>query len=404
METLSNKQNFLKQVMLLPNEVVVTDDFDVRPFKPDVDNDAAAVEALAKSIEEVGQLDAAVVFEQPIGIGGTEYVLYAGHRRLRAIQLVNERRSASAKPLIRLRAVVDENKGDYWRRAVLSNLQRNSGSPMNTALLMKQAKEKNGWKGTKGDQKCAEYFGVSPAFVGRMAKLLEVPVELQEGVHKGDIKASTALELNTVVRPEAMAEVLQQARLEQEVIDAEDAKATEPEVIESADESAADRPVPPPKPVKKAAPKKAISAPAVKRAVDKLTPEQKTGASLARTRQEIVAFFREFDSQEYGFINGAVRDFVRYFCGTWAPGIGNASVLKTKFRRLTEGAEPGTASKDESKAAALTTGTGRQLRSDRGRERKKRVDKPAQGVRPTTAKKAVEKKAPAKKAPKSTKK
>ena len=135
----------------------------------------------------------------------------AGHRRLQAVQLVNERRSARGKGLLRLRCVVDRSERDHLHTAIATNVQRRNLSPMDLALLIERLRKKFKWAGQTGTAQVAAYLGVLRITVTQHERLRTLSDDLQEQVHRGTLTPQSAFELMPFP-PEERPRILHRAR------------------------------------------------------------------------------------------------------------------------------------------------------------------------------------------------
>lgn len=197
-------------VSLPPESIKVSEAQNVRPFSSANPNgDAEILKELARSIRDHGQ-------KQPVlvRVVNDEYQLIAGHRRHRAIQLLNSGKIDGKAPkqgyLVNA-VIVSEDDPKAYQSAIVENVHRQNMSPIDLALVIKNLREQNGWTGDKGTKPLAKYLNVSVATVtqhDKLATLLDDPdnVELVEKIHSREIGAVAALELLNV-KPEKRKEV-----------------------------------------------------------------------------------------------------------------------------------------------------------------------------------------------------
>lgn len=318
---------------LLPNDIQVSDLYNVRPFAGDPETEDKRIEELANTIDAIGQMDAGIVVATANSKSG-QFVLIAGHRRRRAILALNEKRTAQNKPLIRMRVVVDRTGGDNLRKAILNNVQRENESPMDIAMLCQRLRESYNYPaGLPGAKKVAAYMGVSVTTVTQHERFLGANKDLQNNLHSGNISAQSAFEL-MAVKPEKVKQVIARAteiqadQFEQEKFTAETNGKKKPEA------------------------KKTIERPALVEAIRELADAEPGAVAKAptRTRKEIIEFFTQFDSPAYGFTNGAVRQFIAYFESKWVGGEGRDGTMKKLFEAVIANAPEGTESKKDIEA------------------------------------------------------
>lgn len=150
-----------------------------------------ALPELARTMYEMGQKEPARVFETDEG-----YVLYDGHRRREAVQIIREEWDATWT----LRILVDSDltKADALRSAMLADSQHEKFTPMelgrNIAFLRKQFN----WEGGDKTAVVADFLGVSPATVTQMERLTDAADEVRMKVERGELTVSAALDLISV--------------------------------------------------------------------------------------------------------------------------------------------------------------------------------------------------------------
>ena len=292
-------------VYFLPNEIQTDARFNVRPSSADDDGE---IERLAQSIEESGQIDPGVVVPVNQTDEGEDYILLIGHRRRRAITLINTKYALLGKPLLKMKVAVDRSTRAYseqLRHAIASNLHRKSFTPMDLALLIQRLKTENKWIGYQGSKKVADFLGVNPATVTQHERLLGADASIQAGVSTGKLSAQSAFDLLSV----------------------------KPEKLEEVNERSA-----------QAAPTGRAKNNVVKRAIRET--EEATARVVSRTRKEIISFFEDLDAPAYGYPDGAIRQFATYF-QSWTQGGGTARTLTAKFDAMTAKAPQGTKSSAE---------------------------------------------------------
>ena len=368
---------------LLPNEIRTSLEFDVRPWHGLAPSNEGEPDehilALADSIERTGQKEPGIVI--PCEGEDGAYVLTTGHRRLSAIQLINERRLAKGKGPVRMQVVVDRSGRDPLQTAIITNIQRKNLSHMDLALLIERLRIKFGWAGYSGVKSLVKYLGLSQATITQTEKLrTELNDELQERVHLGVITPQSALEL-MLARPELRPEVLKRA----EELQAEDDKRRESmDYSQEApgDPSAENEWIPPSE--RRA---KRIQHPNIRKAIREQGEAIESQPPL--NRKELIQAIEQFDSPEFGHPDGAVRKFVRYFVDVYAIGKGKAKRLQSLFTLMSVGAYAGTEPKVPKvvaeKAKAIVPAkpaktkkvkkTDRAVRGDKGKAKGKRKAK-----------------------------
>ena len=373
---------------LLPNEIRTSLEFDVRPWHGATPTNEGEPDerilALADSIERTGQKEPGIVI--PCEGEDGAYVLTTGHRRLSAIQLINERRLSKGKGPMRMQVVVDRSGRDPLQTAIITNIQRKNLSNMDLALLIERLRIKFGWTGYPGVKSLVKYLGLSQATITQTEKLrTELSDELQERVHLGVITPQSALEL-MLARPELRPEVLKRA----EELQAEDDKRRESLDYDQSGEKESkvqgneNEWIPPSE--RKA---KRIQHPNIRKAIREQGEAVESQPPL--NRKELIQAIEQFNSPEFGHPDGAVRKWVRYFVDVYATGKGKGKRLVSLFTLMSVGAYTGTEPKavkvpkevvEKAKAIVPVKDkkpkkTDRAVRGDKGKVKGKRKPKVA---------------------------
>jgi ParB/RepB/Spo0J family partition protein len=147
--------------------------------------DAAALERLARSIEQVGLLNAITVEAT-----GDHYLLRAGHRRYEAHRLL---RRTSIMAQVRDPGELGHGEVITW----IENLEREDLTPLEQARACRRMIDTRGLTA----RKVAELLRRSPQWVDDRLDLLDTPTELQALVHKAELPMRHALELARVTDP-----------------------------------------------------------------------------------------------------------------------------------------------------------------------------------------------------------
>ena len=146
------------------------------------------IDALAKSIEENG-------LETPLKGDMTtdgKFVLSNGHRRYKALQILQERTDAFE----RIEVVLNSTKTTDEQR-LLQMWTANEGKPLEAvekAELCKRLIDK-GYKPVQ----IATKFGISKMQVSNLLSIAGMPIEEKEAITRGTLKPTTALKLSKVV-------------------------------------------------------------------------------------------------------------------------------------------------------------------------------------------------------------
>lgn len=188
---------------------------DVRPGPP-LKDEAKKIDALAKTMYEIGQ-------EQAIGIranspdsatqAGVPWKIVWGRRRLAAAQLIEKE---TGEEWLLDAVVLDLTDDQAFRAAAIENGQRENNSPISFAVLVESVRERlfggNAKPDTIQNQKLSDWFGVSVATITQSAKLLLLPDAIKAKVHLGQLSASAAFDLAAIPSPLNQAKVLKKAQ------------------------------------------------------------------------------------------------------------------------------------------------------------------------------------------------
>lgn len=148
-------------------------DRNIRPDLPEIHD-------LALSIRQRGLLTPPLVRRKPGGDG--EFLLVAGHRRHAALVALGWETTPVDE-------IVDIDEDEAFEIQLLENVQRVQLEPLQAArglrLLMKR-------RGGSSAAEVARSIGLSPTWVRRHLKLLELPDEVQQRVADGDLSLTIA--------------------------------------------------------------------------------------------------------------------------------------------------------------------------------------------------------------------
>lgn len=324
-------------IELLPEEIMVDESVNVRPYTTrgdDTPDEVEKITKLANTIQSQGQLQPIVVRAKMVAASlesdvEPEYHLVFGNRRRKAVQLLN----ALSETPMKLKCLVkyDMTDAQAKRSAAIENIHRKDTSAMDFCLLIGQVREENKWQGGKNTKKVAEYFEVSPATITQHEKLATLDPETQKKISDGVISAAGAFVLSEV-EPEKRAEVVEQA----EAIQADEkAKKSKGKKLDTTTE-----------PTK-------LKASSIKKAV------KKTGAGdpdkiKSRSKSDFLDFFNSYlgaNGSEFGYADGPVQLFIAYLVGPYASGKGTDETLHRKFMAVIEKTPKGTKPVAEPKAA-----------------------------------------------------
>lgn len=312
----------MSEVLLLPEEITIDPRFNVRRWQVDEESERLKINNMAASIMSVGQLDAVVAVPhrlvEPHHPGVSLYpVLTIGHRRHRAVAMINEIRvKANLEPL-RLRVRLDESGGDHYQKAIVSNLHRSDYSPMELAALIVDL------RATMSVPEVATYLRVSETLVTDRERLIhESDPATQAALHRGELSVAEALNIldHSVAK---RVEILETAKR----IEAEksDIRARPGRVRETVDGSKS--------PISRASLSKAIT--------------EVTGRPQPKTRADILQFIIDLDAPAYGYPDAAVRKWSR-IAQLWTKGQATDSKMQALFDQMTLKADKGTRDSMES--------------------------------------------------------
>lgn len=164
-----------------PQEIIVDAKLNGR-WEP---HDEEAVNSLAKSFEEEGQL-------QPVQVrrvADNRVQLVMGYRRHAATVKFNKLHPDT--PMKLKAVVVTINDEEAFRRNIVENRERRETTSLDDAFNQRRLRDDFGWT----DTKIAEFYRVTPSYVGLLKKLLTLPTDTQKLVHARQlsVKAATAL-------------------------------------------------------------------------------------------------------------------------------------------------------------------------------------------------------------------
>lgn len=155
------------------------------------------VEEMYQSYRTERQLQAVEVRKLP----GNKVELVLGYRRLLAARLYNQRHPD--QPMMLRAKIVTCNDEEALRRNVTENRVRSGTSAIDDAHNQRRFREEFGWD----EQRIADFYGVTPSYVGKIAKLLMLPFDVQMRVHSRELPVKAAIAM-TELSPEEQREVL----------------------------------------------------------------------------------------------------------------------------------------------------------------------------------------------------
>jgi ParB/RepB/Spo0J family partition protein len=329
---------------LLPEDINIPDELDVRPWSNRVgpsEKETEALTNLVTSIEAEGQI-------QPIKVrynadGG--YDLVAGRRRHMAVSMINAAKNSKESPL-RLKAVVTKEsetnakklQAKGYRQAIMENIHRENLSPMDMATDIQLLRGKFKGTATEIAKKIAQYLAVSPATVTQYEKLLKLEADIQAQIHEGTISRDAAFVLAGVSKDKrkevlAQAETLQKAEAEPKQEPTESEPSTEQTIKGKS------------KP-RETGTVKARHVRAAARSVEGATDKPQP-----RTKKDILEFFDALEGPISGYADGLPHLFIKTF-RSWCAGIGSDKKLEKSWLELIERAPKGHSAKEPEKPKA----------------------------------------------------
>jgi ParB/RepB/Spo0J family partition protein len=157
--------------------------------------DPEALAALADSIRDHGLLNPITVDRD-----GTHFILRAGHRRLEACKMLGWQ---TIRAIVRDATPAQDPEAITWAE----NFHRQDLSPLEEARTLARILKDHGYT----HQQLARMLHCSPAWIAGRLALLELPEDLQQLVHSGDLAIGTARQLGRVEDPQHRAYLLQYA-------------------------------------------------------------------------------------------------------------------------------------------------------------------------------------------------
>jgi ParB family chromosome partitioning protein len=153
------------------------------PAQPRVEFSDEAIDRLAQSIRQKGQLGAIRVrWSEELG----KWVIIAGERRWRAV------RRAGLPTIDCYFHEQGLTKSEVLEQQLVENCLREDLRPVEEARAFAALMELNGWTG----KQLAEKLSLPPSKVSRALALLKLPPDIQHQVEAGTISARTAYEIS----------------------------------------------------------------------------------------------------------------------------------------------------------------------------------------------------------------
>jgi ParB/RepB/Spo0J family partition protein len=192
------------EFLIDPKEIEVVDALNGR-WQPHATDD---VENMVKSFETEGQLQAVQVRR----VQDNKVQLVLGYRRYYASKAYNERHPDN--PMKLKCKVVLVNDEEAFRRNIVENRERKECSAMDDAHSQNRLRENFGWT----DTKIAEFYKMTPPYVGTLKKLLTLSCDVQKMVHERTLSVQAACELTNLPVAEQQQILSQPAVTSQEVV------------------------------------------------------------------------------------------------------------------------------------------------------------------------------------------
>jgi ParB family transcriptional regulator, chromosome partitioning protein len=169
-------------VFRLPADELLFSDFTGRHFEPSEDS----LESLIQSILKDGQLEPVCVRKDK----DDKPIIVFGHRRVRAIRLINER--GLADPPLPVQAVYKRvNAEEAALLTLLENEERQAVSPIDLAYMIRQLQDRYGYS----DKDLAEKLHKKQSEISKYKKLLDLDSKSQKAIVAGDLNLHSALTL-----------------------------------------------------------------------------------------------------------------------------------------------------------------------------------------------------------------
>lgn len=141
------------------------------------------VDAMAKSYENQGQLDAVLVRENEDG----KPELVAGYLRYSAAVKYNM--DHPDEPMKLECKFVKRNTEEAFLTDVITNLRRKNTTPVDDAAAMKRMREEMDWK----DGKIAKFYGCSQSYVSQLKNVFNLSEDAKDRLHAGEYSWNVAL-------------------------------------------------------------------------------------------------------------------------------------------------------------------------------------------------------------------
>ncbi len=157
------------------------DKLEENPYQPRIEIKENEIKELANSIKENGLLQPILVQKKD-----NKYIIISGHRRVKAHKLLG-------KKTIQAIIITNQQNSELAKKAIIENLQRKDLNVIETAIALKQYKEKF----NKNHDEIAKEIGKDKGFVSKLINILNLPENIIQDVKENkttkDVRALAML-------------------------------------------------------------------------------------------------------------------------------------------------------------------------------------------------------------------
>lgn len=162
-------------------EEIHIDRLEENPYQPRIEIKENEIKELANSIKENGLLQPILVQKKD-----NKYIIISGHRRVQAHKLLG-------KKTIQAIIITTQQNSELAKKAIIENLQRKDLNIIETAIALKQYKEKF----NKTLDEIAKEIGKDKGFVSKLINILNLPDKIIQDVKENkttkDVRALAML-------------------------------------------------------------------------------------------------------------------------------------------------------------------------------------------------------------------
>lgn len=320
-----------RSIYLLPEQLTPNEANDkARPDETPEQREIRVIE-MAKSIRANGQQYPVLVVEVSEG-ESLSYEYVDGGGRVDAIGRLNED-AETGNDVRKIWCTVVGSDEDLFRKAIVGNLHRTQNSIIGMAMIVREAKERNGWKGHGAGKKVAEYLGIGENRVSEYETMLSAPDWVQEKIRSGQIASlDAALKLLAIpeekqeevaTRAAEIAEEEQSAQEEKEAETESTSEATTTEAKKKKDPDWLQKGTVSKKPNVPKAPVKARHITEAARSVGAVT-------NTPRGKSDAIALFQQITAAAYP---AAAVKFADHLTEKWFAGMGTDKEAIALFDR-----------------------------------------------------------------------